>query len=239
MKNPKDLVGSDDYKYAPLIALLVMASWFIHLVYMLRAELNWSSAIFHILLQTFLSTGLFITAHDAMHGLVAKNSPRWNRWIGSVAIFMYGGFSYDRLLLAHHQHHAHPVSQDDPDFTSDTDEKFWTWLMEFGRRYYGWREFLWMHLHVALVWLIGGAIWKIFAFFAIPAWLSALQLFYFGTYLPHRTKGTPPHDNPHCARSNLYPAWLSFLTCYHFGYHYEHHEYPFAPWWTLPRFIKR
>ena len=43
----------------------------------------------------------------------------------------------------------------------------------------------------------------------------------------------PDYDNPHRARSNGYPPWLSFLTCYHFGYHFEHHEYPYVPWWGL------
>lgn len=228
-----------DYSIAPFIALLIMGLWLFHLIYMLRVEMSWPLAALHILLQTFLCTGLFITAHDAMHGLVVKDNPKWNRWIGSAAIFMYGGFSYDRLLAAHHLHHAQPASPEDPDFTNDKDERFLVWFVEFGRRYYGWREFLWMHIHVGLVWLIGGAIWKIFAFFAVPAWLSAIQLFYFGTYLPHRTHGKPANDNPHRARSNEYAVWLSFLTCYHFGYHYEHHQYPFAPWWTLPRYLKR
>lgn len=27
---------------------------------------------------------------------------------------------------------------------------------------------------------------------------------------------------------------LSFLTCYHFDYHWEHHRWPYAPWWQLP-----
>jgi beta-carotene ketolase (CrtW type) len=64
--------------------------------------------------------------------------------------------------------------------------------------------------------------------------LSSFQLFTFGTWLPHRNLKIPFADW-HRARSNDYPAWLSFLTCYHFGYHWEHHEWPFVPWWKLPR----
>ncbi|RYF34903.1 MAG: hypothetical protein EOO38_29220 [Cytophagaceae bacterium] len=141
-------------------------------------------------------------------------------------------------MKAHHAHHAHPVSAEDPDFTSDEQESFIRWLREFGLRYYGWREFLMMHIHVAVVWSVGGELWKVFAYFAVPAWLSALQLFYFGTYLPHRTKNSPAHTNEHRARSNSMPSWLSLITCYHFGYHLEHHEHPNAPWWILPR-VKR
>ena len=64
-----------------------------------------------------------------------------------------------------------------------------------------------------------------------PQVLSTIQLFYFGTYLPHR--GTfEPDSFP--ARSNSYPSWLSLVTCFHFGYHFEHHKYPYIPWWYLP-----
>jgi beta-carotene ketolase (CrtW type) len=82
--------------------------------------------------------------------------------------------------------------------------------------------------------LIAGSIWSVLVFFAVPGWLSALQLFVFGTYLPHRTPHGG-HTDPHNARSNPYPVWLSFLTCYHFGYHEEHHHHPRVPWWRLPQ----
>ena len=68
-------------------------------------------------------------------------------------------------------------------------------------------------------------------FWALPALLSALQLFYFGTYQPHRSDAAPFEDN-HRARTVERPVWLSFLTCYHFGYHLEHHRYPWVPWWA-------
>ncbi|MBF2026401.1 MAG: fatty acid desaturase [Oscillatoriales cyanobacterium C42_A2020_001] len=69
-------------------------------------------------------------------------------------------------------------------------------------------------------------------FWIIPTILSSFQLFYFGTYLPHRElpEGYP---NSHRARSTCFAPLWSFLTCYHFGYHEEHHEHPSAPWWQL------
>jgi beta-carotene/zeaxanthin 4-ketolase len=224
-----------DYSIAPYMAMLIVLTWLTHLIYILTRDLNWIQSVYHILFQTFLSTGLFITAHDAMHGLVAPRNPRINKILGAVAIFLYGGFTYSRLLMAHQRHHDMPVTSEDPDYTRDVQERFFVWLAEFALRYYGWREFLYMHLHVAFVWIVGGAIWKVFAFFAIPAWMSALQLFYFGTYLPHRKNAHPRHDNLHFARSNEMPSWLSLITCYHFGYHCEHHEHPYVPWWVLPR----
>ncbi|MGC9522322.1 MAG: fatty acid desaturase [Anaerolineae bacterium] len=74
---------------------------------------------------------------------------------------------------------------------------------------------------------------KILVFWVAPALLSTVQLFYFGTYLPHRE---PPggYTNRHHATSSDYPVWLSFLTSYHFGYHLEHHLHPNTPWWALP-----
>ncbi len=234
-------VGSDpfdfkkDYALAPFVSLLLIAFWIFHLVYVLTVPTNLAGSIFHVLLQTFLSTGLFITAHDSIHGVAAPANPKLNRWIGTIAIFLYGGFSYKKLCLSHSTHHQNPGTVQDPDFTTHPKEKMLQWLMQFGQRYYGWNEFLKMHLHVAFVWLIGGALWKVFAFFALPAWLSAFQLFYFGTYLPHRTNPLSPHQNSHNARSNSMPLVLSLLTCYHFGYHLEHHEHPKSPWWTLPR----
>jgi beta-carotene ketolase (CrtW type) len=67
----------------------------------------------------------------------------------------------------------------------------------------------------------------------VPALLSSLQLFYFGTYLPHRP-GPDAFTDHHRARSNGYSEWLSLLTCFHFGYHHEHHRAPGEPWWRLP-----
>lgn len=232
-KNPFDF--KTDYRLAPFISIVLISMWVGHLLYILLVPLSAISAILHIGLQTFFSTGLFITAHDSMHGIAAPYRPNLNRKLGAIAIFLYGGFSYQKLLSAHLAHHENPASLTDPDFTTHPQEKFLPWLFQFGRRYYGSAEYLKMHLHVFIVWIIGGALWKVFAFFAIPAWLSALQLFYFGTYLPHRLDAAHPHNNLHRARSNEMPLLVSLVTCYHFGYHLEHHENPGSPWWTLPR----
>jgi beta-carotene ketolase (CrtW type) len=77
---------------------------------------------------------------------------------------------------------------------------------------------------------------NILLFWVLPILLSSLQLFFFGTYLPHR-QPSAGYTNRHHARSNYFPEWLSFLTCYHFGYHWEHHEYPDLPWFELPRAV--
>ncbi len=223
------------YRYRGIvIALAVMTAWAGHLVYTLTSvPVSGGAALLHVPIQTVLNVGLFITAHDAMHRIVAPEHRRLNDAIGAVALFAYAAFLFEPMRTAHWAHHAHPVTSDDPDYTHDSRERFWPWLYDFGSRYYSWRNFLLMHVHVIGFWLLSGSIWAVLLYFAVPAWLSALQLFYFGTYLPHRTP-EGGHTDRHNAQSNDYPEWLSLLTCFHFGYHREHHHYPNMPWWRLP-----
>ena len=42
-----------------------------------------------VAVQTWLSVGLFIVAHDAMHGSLWPGSPRWNQRIGRLALGLY------------------------------------------------------------------------------------------------------------------------------------------------------
>jgi beta-carotene/zeaxanthin 4-ketolase len=187
-----------------------------------------------IALQCWLYVGLFIVAHDCMHGSLAPFRPRLNRAIGRLCLGLYAGFSYDALNRAHHQHHRHAGTADDPDFDERPPHGFVAWFLAFFREYFGWREFLsiaavfWIYLLV-----LGAHPANLILFWALPSLLSAVQLFTFGTYLPHKP-GALPFADRHNARSNEFPVWLSLLTCFHFGYHHEHHEVPDAPWWRLP-----
>ena len=70
-----------------------------------------------ITLQTFLYTGLFITTHDAMHGLVLPKHPTLNNYIGCLAVLLYALFSYTKLRKKHQEHHKFPASNKDPDFS--------------------------------------------------------------------------------------------------------------------------
>ena len=187
-----------------------------------------------IALQCWLNVGLFIVAHDCMHGNLAPGRPALNRNVGRVVLLLYAGFSYDRLLPKHHLHHRHPGTADDPDFDDRHPDRFWPWYLSFFRRYFGWREFLtlsalfWTYMLVLKAPPLNAAL-----LWGVPAILSSLQLFYFGTYLPHRREHAPFADR-HRARSNNYPAWKSLLSCFHFGYHHEHHRQPWLSWWQLP-----
>ena len=194
----------------------------------------WPLAPFLIIVQTWLSVGMFIVAHDAMHGSLVPASATINTLIGRMCVGLYAGFSYDKLYASHHAHHRHAGTEDDPDFDPDPPSSCWPWYLRFFRTYFGWREFGVLTVAVVIYMLILWERWpNILLFWALPAILSSVQLFYFGTYRPHRIDETPFTDR-HNARSNEFPWLVSLLTCVHFGYHHEHHQSPWVPWWKLP-----
>jgi beta-carotene ketolase (CrtW type) len=188
-----------------------------------------------IAVQCWLNVGLFIVAHDAMHGSLAPFRPGLNRAVGRLCLVFYAGFSFDRLIGSHFAHHRHSGTDDDPDFHAGEPRRFWPWFATFFLRYFGWREFLTINAVVAAyLFVLGAHPANLLLLWAAPALLSALQLFYFGTYLPHRHDDEPFND-AHNARSNEFSWLLSLLSCFHFGYHHEHHTHPHLPWWRLPR----
>lgn len=187
-----------------------------------------------IALSTWLSVGLFIIAHDAMHGSLAPYRPRLNTAVGQLALALYAGFRFAPLNREHHLHHRYAGTADDPDFDERPPHGFWTWYAAFMQHYFGLREFLVLALLSAIyLFVLGAELANLLIFWALPALASSLQLFAFGTYLPHRP-GDVAFTDRHRTRSNDLPAWLSLLTCFHFGYHHEHHDQPSVPWWRLP-----
>ncbi|HKJ67457.1 MAG TPA: fatty acid desaturase [bacterium] len=187
-----------------------------------------------LLLQTFLYTGLFITAHDAMHGSVYRKNKRLNDMVGRLAVLLYALFSYRLLITKHGQHHKHPASDRDPDYHDGKYTGFIAWYVRFLLNYLRWPQILGMAIVFNLLLHLAGVhLPNLLLFWVLPALVSTLQLFYFGTYLPHR-EPAGGYTNRHRARSNEFPLLLSFFSCYHFGYHWEHHEFPGVPWWLLP-----
>ena len=187
-----------------------------------------------VALQCWLNVGLFIVAHDAMHGSLAPFRPRLNRAIGRLCLAIYAGFSFDRLIAKHFAHHRHPGTADDPDFHADGPRGFWPWYVAFFGRYFGLRELATLSgLILVYVVVLRASPVNMGVFWGIPAILSSFQLFYFGTYLPHRHEDEPFGD-AHRARSNEFSWIASLMSCFHFGYHHEHHTNPHVPWWRLP-----
>lgn len=216
------------------IAIGIISIWFGAMIFVLKANIAIITLLPALTVLIFLYTGLFITAHDAMHGTIAPKHPRINAFIGICCVLLYALFSFKKLRKQHRLHHANPAAENDPDYHDGYHTGFWLWYLNFLLRYVTIYQLIGMAIafnilhHVFEI-----ALERLLVFWVLPSLLSTLQLFYFGTYLPHR-KPDGGYDNRHRARSNNYPSWLSFLTCYHFGYHWEHHEQPNVPWWLLP-----
>lgn len=220
-----------------LIALVIMGLWASSLGFLFSLDVSNIQVLLGLsatLWQTFLYTGLFITAHDAMHGVICPKNRRINNFVGSLALYFYALFSYKKLLVKHWIHHRHPASKVDPDFHDGEHRNFFSWYFHFIKGYWSWAQVIGLvvvfHLanhvlHVSEV--------NLTLFWILPSLLSSIQLFYFGTFLPHREPEGGYRD-PHRAQTSPLPTFWSLITCYHFGYHREHHEYPQAPWWKLP-----
>jgi len=221
------------------IAGLIIVAWLtIHLlgIFAWRAEDHgWLLAAALILVQAWLSTGLFIIAHDAMHGALAPARPRWNRRIGALCLMLYAGISYRQLVSKHAAHHRHTGTAEDPDFHAPDPRRLLPWFGSFFAAYYTHGQFIRISAAILVYHLVLGAAYaNILLFWAVPALLALGQLFFFGTYLPHRHEEGEFADD-HRARSLAVSPAVSLLTCFHFGgYHHEHHLSPGAAWWQLP-----
>ena len=214
-----------------LIAFLIISLWFVHLFYLLIfVEVSFAPImLIHIAIQTYLYTGLFITAHDAMHGLISSNR-LVNTIVGQSATWLFAALSYSPLNRKHQLHHRFPGEETDPDYCTGS-QNFWRWWFLFLKNYVSWWQIITMAIifNVLQIWVNQQ---NLIVFWVLPSVLATFQLFYFGTYRPHKL----PHTEsmmPHNARSQNGSHWEAMLSCYFFGYHYEHHESPQTPWWKL------
>jgi beta-carotene/zeaxanthin 4-ketolase len=221
-----------------LIATIIVTIWSISLVLLMTINIervNIFIILAAILWQTFLYTGLFITAHDAMHGAVFPSNMKVNHFVGSLCLTSYGCLSYQKLLKKHWQHHRNPASESDPDFHNGKQKNLLAWYFHFMKGYWSWKQIIaLMLIYNIIVAILHIPENNLKYFWIFPSILSSLQLFYFGTFEPHR-ESKQGYKKPHNSQTMSRPVWLSFLTCYHFGYHEEHHEYANVPWWQLPK----
>ncbi len=220
------------------LAFAIVFGWAcLHVYAMFFFELRWATiplALAIVLIQCWLSVGLFIVSHDAMHGSLVPRGGRINDIVGGFLLFIYAGFSWRRMRDAHFAHHRAPGSADDPDFSADHPSHFWPWYAEFLKRYFGWQSVVFVFTVVLTYWLAFGVpVEKIVLLYGVPAIASSMQLFYFGTFRPHRHRDDRFADH-HNARSDSFGTMASLATCFHFGYHHEHHLAPHVPWWQLP-----
>ncbi len=220
------------------LAVAIFAAWLsLHIYAIFVFDLGWGNipvALAIALVQCWLSVGLFIVSHDAMHGSLVPGAPRLNGFIGGSLLFLYAGFAWRKMRDAHFAHHRNAGTRGDPDFDADNPRSFWRWYFTFLKRYFGWGSLLYVSTIVTIYWLVVGVnMAQIVLVFGLPAIASSIQLFYFGTYRPHRQDNDGFVDR-HNARSDGFSPLVSLATCFHFGYHHEHHRFPQTPWWALP-----
>lgn len=210
------------------IAMTIIFLWSVSLYFGLSMEIDYTSPILYImiLIQTHFYTGLFITAHDAMHGTVSSNK-KVNHFFGHLCATLFSFNLYHKLFPKHHEHHDFVATDKDPDYHNGNGL---AWYFSFLKQYLTWQQFLLMAISFNLLQLILPTE-NLVLIWMLPGILSTTQLFYFGTYIPH--KGNHSKKNQHKARSMKLNHFLAFISCYFFGYHYEHHTSPSTPWWQL------
>jgi beta-carotene/zeaxanthin 4-ketolase len=219
-----------------LVAIIIIILWIGSLDFFLFVSISkllplW--ILLAILGRTFVQTGLFVVAHDAIHGSALPTNRRSNDLIGRLAVTLYAVLDYQKLADNHWQHHLQPGQTGDPDFH---DGNSCLWYLKFMKEYLNPQQIVVQFLGLGTFFIIlhfglQVPIFNLFLFWILPILFSTIQLFFFGTYLPHHSHNA---KNSHHASSSNYSLIWSFLTCYHFGYHWEHHEYPWLPWYELP-----
>ncbi len=220
------------------LAAAIAGGWLgLHAYGMFVFELTWSNwpiALALAAVQCWLSVGVFIISHDAMHGTLAPGHKRVNSAVGAVLLALYAGFAWRRMRDAHFEHHKLAGREGDPDFDEHHPTSFLRWYWTFFTRYFSWQSLVFVHTVVAIYsFVIDIPFMQIFLLYGLPALASSLQLFYFGTYRPHR-HGAGAFPDDHNARSDHFGTLASLASCFHFGYHLEHHRRPDVPWWALP-----
>jgi beta-carotene/zeaxanthin 4-ketolase len=216
-------------------AIVIMSLWIGTLIIFLGLDLAALSPLYWVtivLIRTFFHTGLFILAHDAMHGSLIPKSATINQGLGRLCLGLYAVLPYDRCKTNHHQHHQNPGQPGDPDFHNGIQTHPLFWYFQFLGAYVSITQ---MTVFVTVIgcslaiaiFLLHVSVTNCILVWMVPLILSSLQLFCFGTYFPHRNESTGP-------QSTYYPNLLSLLICYHFSYHQEHHLFPDVAWYRLP-----
>jgi beta-carotene ketolase (CrtW type) len=223
-----------------VVVTTIVGLWFVSLLGFLFIPIvsfNFFSLILAILCRAYLHTGLFILAHDAMHGNLIPNHRRLNNFIGRSAVVIYGFLPYNLCHSNHVKHHRYTSQSDDPDFHGSNSHPVF-WFFKFIREYFPLRSLIIFMINMSVIFwglmlVFHVSMVNLICFWILPLVLSSLQLFYFGTYLPHRQVHGNRNFLPRPTSNSLTILW-SFLSCYNFGhYHWEHHEYPKTPWYRL------
>ena len=223
------------------LGALIGISWLVTLAIGLRIDLNQLHPLLItglVLSRSFLHTGLFILAHDAMHNSLVPGHRLINRRIGRLCLWLYAGLNYDACRRNHVRHHLMPESEADPDFCPTNNRSLLAWFVRFLRNYLNPAQLSRLLLVLTVLLFAADSFQSqpfvtLTVIYLLPLLISTAQLFFVGTYLPHRKEHQQTRHEVSIKSLNLHP-FASLLACYHFGYHREHHNNPRAPWFLLP-----
>ena len=177
-------------------------------------------------------TGLFILAHEAIHGTLVPGFPRLGHALGRLFATVYALVDYDLLRARHHEHHAHVGTDADPDF--DGDGRLLLHGARFMRRYLRWYS-------VPLLALAGNALGQrgysaaMIGAYVAPVLLSTLIVFTVGIHLVHHPKLVEKYARNDTQRSVCidFGRVGSALLILNFNTHWLHHARPRLSWWEL------
>ena len=137
-----------------IIALIIIICWFLHLYFLLHQNITFNNfyLFIGILIQTHLYTGLFITSHDSIHGVVTPKYPKLNRILGQIATLLFAFNRYSLLEKKHHLHHQFVNTEKDPDVHQGN---FFLWWFKFMKQYISWQQIVAMAIayNVLKIWI--------------------------------------------------------------------------------------
>lgn len=147
------LTSSATDRISVFLAVTILVCWAVLLwINLFLVVENWYVKFPLIILQTYLFTGLFIIAHDAMHGNIHSNKAI-NDGIGQICLWLYAAFSFSALWHKHKLHHAKVGTEEDPDYSK---HGFWRWYFGFMWPYFSWKQLALMALVFNILhWIFG------------------------------------------------------------------------------------
>lgn len=177
-------------------------------------------------------TGLFILAHEAIHGTLLPEFPRLGHVLGRVFASVYALVDYDLLRANHARHHRHVGTTDDPDY--DAEGRILVHAARFMRRYLRWYSIPVLALAGHALGQRGFSLAMIGAYVA-PVLLSTAIVFTVGIHLVHHpvlVAKYAPNDDQRAVCIDFGRVG-SMLLILNFNTHWLHHAQPRLSWWEL------
>ena len=227
---------SDNPAQARRLALLnlSLAALFLALIpgaFVLVDAHPWAMA-FTIPINACAFTGLFILAHEAIHGTLLPGFPRVGHALGRLFATVYALVDYDLLRENHWKHHGFVATDRDPDF--DGEGRLLLHAARFLGRYLRWYAIPLLALAGHLVGQAGHTAAMLGAY-VVPVLLSTLVVFTVGIHLVHhpellRTRASGDANRAVCIDLGRVGSALVILN---FNVHWHHHAHPRLSWWEL------